>query len=253
MTPAGVRSHCRRSGRRRSPPMHCLSTTFSPGLAPPDRPAHVERGDGVADLLPAPGHPLGVIPVGHGSGIAIGFVLGLASVPFVHRLTAERACPWYAGLFALGMAAAIGRQWWPHSPRWLVAVAFPLCLLLADDHGVFRRLRGSRHRRIPRPHGRRAGAGLGSKTTRIPPRRSTRGVQLQPLLTHYPLQAWASATLVGLGLSPAVRLLVMMGPVTLLCLVVAYGFHLIAERPFMPGTRPQPGEGRGRGSGVTAH
>ena len=171
---------------------------------------------------------------GIGAGVALGFVLGLAPVPFVDSNAASHVCPWYAGLFALGIAAAIGRRW-PPSPRWLVPLALLLCLFLTDDLAVSDAFVGAvtaaflarlADGEVPgwlvRPLESRPAVVLGAFSYSL-------------YLTHYPVQAWASAALVGLGLSPAVRLLVLLGPVTLLCLAVAYGFHIVAERPFMPG------------------
>jgi len=171
---------------------------------------------------------------GMGAGVALGFVLGLAPVPFVHHSITSHVCPWYAGLFALGIAAADGRRL-PHSPRWLVPLALPLCLFLADSLAVSDAFVGA----VTVAYLAYVANGMAPDWL-VKPVESRPAVALGAFsyslyLTHYPVQAWATAALVELGVSPAVRLLLLLGPVTLLCLAVAYGFHLVAERPFMPG------------------
>ena len=170
---------------------------------------------------------------GMGAGVALAFVLGLAPVQF-RQSTCDCACPWYAGLFAFGAAAAIGRHRRP-SPRWLLPLTLPLCLFLADGLAVVDALVGA----VTAAFLAQVAAGRAPDWL-VTPLESRPAVVLGAFsyslyLTHYPLQAWASAALVRLGLSPDVRLLILLGPVTLVCLAVAYGFHLVAERPFMPG------------------
>ena len=155
-------------------------------------------------------------------------------VPFVHHSITSHVCPWYAGLFALGIAAADGRRL-PHSPRWLVPLALPLCLFLADSLAVSDAFVGA----VTVAYLAYVASGMAPDWL-VKPVESRPAVALGAFsyslyLTHYPVQAWATAALVELGFSPAVRLLLLLGPVTLLCLAVAYGFHLVAERPFMPG------------------
>src|SRR5262249_29833349 len=156
------------------------------------------------------------------AGFAVGAVLaGLA--PLVGNPALHKLCPWYAGLFALGMAAAVGVGRSPHAatgrPRWQNRCAWavvaalvllgPLVVSRADRDVMFaapavglaaagllvwlaRRSEGARLR--PRPVSlklleSRAAVALGS-------------VYYSLYLIHYPILALAGSGLRGLGVSP---------------------------------------------------
>lgn len=75
---------------------------------------------------------------GTGVACAVGMGMALAIVPLSHRLHWwwVGACPYYVGLFALGMAAADlavrgYRRWWTREQVLLTAAVFSLCVVIA--------------------------------------------------------------------------------------------------------------------------
>ena len=54
-------------------------------------------------------------------------------------------------------------------------------------------------------------------------------------LIHYPIVAASDFALRRTGLNPAIQFAVLLGVGIPLCILCAYSFHLVFERPFMSG------------------
>jgi peptidoglycan/LPS O-acetylase OafA/YrhL len=179
---------------------------------------------------------------GIAAAVFVGFFAGLISVPFVPGSVADTGCPWYLGLFTLGMAAAVTTQRLEKSPRgwsdrdgWLALSLICVCACLGTELAIADAFVGAV-----------TAVSLVYLTSRPKDERpvTLRILESRPLvmlgtfsyslyLVHYPFQAWASYFLTDCQFSPDHRLLLMISGVTPVILIAAYGFHLAFERPFM--------------------
>lgn len=195
--------------------------------------------------------------LGMAGAVVVAFGLGYAAYLMVSYPTFLSICPWFLGLFALGMAAATAaadestvrtracRVSW-----WLATVASAALFFCGDSYlglnalwldpvvGVTSAclLVGCS----------RAKAGHPSTAHTRPLRllESPRLVQLGVIsyslyLTHFPLLSLAHLGLRSLSLGPTARLVVLMTAAAPLCVLFAFLFHLAFERPFL--RRPAAG------------
>jgi peptidoglycan/LPS O-acetylase OafA/YrhL len=169
---------------------------------------------------------------GWAAGVFLTALLSLLPVA-VDRTRADSIGTWYAGLFALGMAAASAHRW-PRSPRWLIPLGMASCLPFLDGPAVADIVVGTATAAflVLAAEGRAPEWLVAPFESRMAVLLGTFSYSLY--LVHYPFMAWAAATLVGLNLPIEARLLILIGPVTLGCVALAFVFHLVAERPFMP-------------------
>lgn len=206
--------------------------------------------------------PLLLLPVWRRAGVlaavACAFVVGLGPHYLAHAYWFDDACPWYAGLFALGMAAAtLTAPWSAASHRcaerlaspalvtalWLVAVtavvqqdAFPgqTARLWIPDVLV-----GCAAASLLLFGARAAVAGRDSARPHV-----IRLLEWRPILwlgaisyslylVHFPLLSLLDAPAYSAHWTPAARLAAMYGIGVPLCLAAAYRFHLLFERPFL--------------------
>lgn len=183
-------------------------------------------------------------------GTAIGLALAVA-FPWPSFL----ACPWFIGLFAMGMAGALITARWEAAAQpqirpfrwWASTVALMVCFLAA---GVVARGWFQQHRWI-------ADVVVGIATccfvqaivaTKVVGKRTaiTAGLESRYAiaagafsysiyLVHYPLLQLAHAALVKADSLAVTRVVSMLVVVPVLIVALAYLFHLLVERPFMPG------------------
>ncbi|AGA26706.1 acyltransferase family protein [Singulisphaera acidiphila] len=205
-------------------------------------------------------------------GFAIGYAVAALAIPLKNPALRE-LCPWFAGLFTLGMASALAAHRHPSvsENRWirggLVAVGLGLvaitCAGLAiagtDDRnfmlidpliGVLMAgllVRWSR-RALPTAVG-----------PRLPLLRLLEGqvavalgtISFSLYLIHYPLLALGDAVLRRWQFSPDARLWVLVLVASPAILLAAALFHLVFERPFQSRSLQPAGEPLGNRSGRT--
>jgi peptidoglycan/LPS O-acetylase OafA/YrhL len=192
---------------------------------------------------------------GVASLVASGFCIGLLLIPlfdiFMRFLypgsLMATMCPWYFGLFALGMAAASAafgdkdrEVAWADRSLWFTPTAILCGLTLAVDWAFWDTMvgiltvvlllycasfSGATEEGISRPPvlrmlESRAAVTLGT-------------FSYSTYLIHYPILAWARAFLVDRGLGPTMRLVTLLLVISPGILVASYAFHLAFERPFM--------------------
>lgn len=188
------------------------------------------------------------------AGFALGFAVAAGSV-WLGNPALRQLCPWYLGLFALGMAAAeaslgaetSGTALWSGSTRLIVVLATLLVAattlttlgphrdLIADSVvGALTAVVLVRWSRISiaaavpaRP------PGLRLLESRGPVALGSFSYSLY--LTHFPLLALADSTLRQWGSTADRRLTVLTLGVAPLCLLFAYLFYRVFERPRLPG------------------
>jgi peptidoglycan/LPS O-acetylase OafA/YrhL len=200
----------------------------------------------------------------HGVGVAVaaafaagGGVAALSDV--VGNPALIQLCPWYAGLFALGMAGAVAEHGRPQGGRepgrsWMLAATLGLCALilagLAARRGTAtalmmtdlfvgsaatvlivacaRRVRSGRpasRRTILRLLESRWAVGLGSFSYSL-------------YLIHFPLLALIGRQVRSCGWGVEVRLGAMLLAAPAFCVLGAYVFHRVFERPAVPALLP---------------
>jgi peptidoglycan/LPS O-acetylase OafA/YrhL len=235
------------------PPMWCVATEWQLYLLFPALVA-VWRRWGTRALVAA--------------SFAFGYGIAGLAIP-LHNLALRDVCPWYAGLFALGMAAAaaLSPSAKARAPRFRIPRTLALGLIavltagwafsapyyrsfmisdplvgLATAGLLVRWARRARPGNLGDP-----GSGQGEGTTGEPPQRSVvvRLLESRALvslgtisyslyLVHYPLLALADAALRGVSIGPGGRLVWLVGLASPLCIGPATLFHRAFERPFLP-------------------
>jgi peptidoglycan/LPS O-acetylase OafA/YrhL len=186
----------------------------------------------------------------YGSGAAVGaaFAGGCAVAAlggWLAKASLMQLCPWYAGLFSLGMAAAARstrRAGQGPRGRWLAA---GLCLLAAAFAGMAARwgadgpvmitdlLIGSAAAGLIIRLARQAGAGRRTALLGLLQSRAAVGLgsfSYSLYLIHFPILALCGNATRSAGPGVAVRLGLMVGCAPALCVVAAYLFHLVFER-----------------------
>jgi peptidoglycan/LPS O-acetylase OafA/YrhL len=185
--------------------------------------------------------------VGPATTVAVAFAVGwgiAALGPVVGNLALVRLCPWYLGLFALGMAAAshadgegprrrpiawliamavaLGIPAWMRMPNRDVQMADPIVGALAAlvIARLTRRVERGESTFLLRLLSARPAAWLGS-------------VSYSLYLIHFPLVALAGAMLRSRGVGPAGQLAAILGLAAPACLLAAWPFARAFERPFL--------------------
>ncbi len=185
---------------------------------------------------------------GSAATVAVAFAVGWAIAAVgaaAGNLAMVRLCPWYLGLFALGMAAAsdgLGEGPRRRPLAWLVAAAVALGVpawldmpnrdaMLADPIvGALAALVIARlARRSSRGESTRLLRGLSSR-----PAGWLGSVSYSLYLVHFPLLALAGSFLRSRGVGPGMQLAAMLGLAVPACVLAATPFALAFER------RPRP-------------
>lgn len=166
---------------------------------------------------------------------ATGFGLGV----FV-----EAACPWYLGLFAFGMAAASAdaprvRPWSVQVPWLFFAVAaagllYALTKLPRIGDPLRDGMAGAATACLILHCTRRTGSAV-SRALGSPWVVGLGTMSYSLYLTHFPLLALVDSVCRSAGLDASGRWWALIAVGTPFCLVAAWGFHLVFERPFMNG------------------
>lgn len=193
---------------------------------------------------------------GSAAAVAVAFALGWGVAmlgPVVGNPALGRLCPWYLGLFTLGMAAASEEP--GEGPRrrplaWLVATAAAVGIPLAMDAPrrdvmIADPIVGALAALVLTRLARRCARGESTRTLRVLSSRSAAwlgSVSYSLYLTHFPILALAGALMRPSGLGPGAQLAAMLGLAVPACLLAAWAFARAFERPFArrPGPR-QPG------------
>ena len=179
------------------------------------------------------------------AGLAFGWALAWLSVPF-GQPALWMLCPWYVGLFAMGMAAAVactsGARLGGSRPlAWafaaLVALVGPLLLDPAHrDIMMIDPIVGAVSALLIVACARRAAEGRSSRLLRLLESRralSLGSVSYSLYLIHFPLLSLAAATMRARGLGAETQLILMLGVASPLCVLAARVFHRAFERPFL--------------------
>ncbi len=177
------------------------------------------------------------------AAVTAAFVSSLALGAYLGPAADEGFCPWYLGLFALGMTSATFSKrspatevkWSDRSPRFSPA-ALLLCVFLSS---YSRTAWGDTLVGV-------CTAGLlylcttyrdfkQSPVLRLlecPGALELGRISYSLYLVHYPLQALAESGLKSLQIGTAWRLVIHLSVGTLIILLFAHGFHLVFERPW---------------------
>ncbi|WP_157369204.1 acyltransferase family protein [Zavarzinella formosa] len=196
-----------------------------------------------------------------GMGIAVGIAFlvgyGLFLVGFVMRQPAAlEACPWYLGLFAIGMAAALKTTRWPTAPRrrW-IPLMFGCLVIGAALFAIEGKFGLLESRGVPRRvildsifgaatacliiHCAQSSGRPGENHSWIVrilesgPARWLGSFSYSLYLIHDPLLAWLNLGLIDANLSDQQRMAVMFGAGLPGVILAAYLFYLVFERPFL--------------------
>ncbi|MHC5537433.1 acyltransferase family protein [Singulisphaera rosea] len=191
-----------------------------------------------------------------GAGFAIGFGVAVLSGP-LRNPALRQLCPWYLGLFALGMAAAVAST----RPRLVVVeprtngpmLGPGLVLAAVILAGAAFAGQNDRDIMIADPLVGALSAALLVRLSRLSmlmtagPKRpvlrlleSRKVVALGSIsyslyLTHFPVLALTDAFLIRAGMGTDARLWALILAVTPLCVLAATGFSQVFERPFLRG------------------
>lgn len=202
--------------------------------------------------------PLLLLPIWRRFGnvvtVVAAFVIGL--IPHFAFRTGDSACPWFLGLFALGMAAAAINASPPVPKRvllrWMIALG-TACLAIFGVFVIFAEAWLWRHLYF-------MDALIGAATTCFlvfctahcyGPDQDKHPAVLQFLekrsvvvlgtfsyslyLMHFPILSILHSWIRPVDLAPTLKIGLLIAAGTPLCLLLCYGFHLLFERRFMPG------------------
>lgn len=197
--------------------------------------------------------------VGSAATVAVAFAVGwgiAALGPVAGNLALVRLCPWYLGLFALGMAAAadgIGRGPRRRPLGWLVAAAVavgvPAAMAMPSrDVMVADPIVGAGAALVIARLARRCARGESTRALRALASRPAAwlgSVSYSLYLIHFPVLALAGAVLRSRGVGPAGQLAAMLGLAAPACVLAAWPFARLFERPFT-GRARLPYRGRRR-------
>jgi peptidoglycan/LPS O-acetylase OafA/YrhL len=187
------------------------------------------------------------VPALLAAGMAVPLLCKFLMITQTWRLVS----PWYVGLFAMGMAGAIHafapkreHAWSDRTPWFTVVMIGTLLTFLGWDFILRDVLTGVATVTLLVFCANHASSIEG--TVRPVALRLLESRALVTLgafsysiyLVHYPIIALANGWLASLGIGVSARLILMLLVVSPLAVVVSYAFHIMCEKPFMPG-RPR--------------
>jgi len=167
--------------------------------------------------------------------------------------------PWFLGLFAMGMAAAVASEspagvrrarLWPAIAWSLLALAALLVLTarkaIGLDRMVLDPIIGAATALLLWRCAARSARGESSAALRLLESRGAAALgscSYSLYLTHYPLLALAGWSLRARGVGPGGQLAALLLVASPLCILAAALFARVVERPFLPGHRASPPRG----------
>jgi peptidoglycan/LPS O-acetylase OafA/YrhL len=188
-------------------------------------------------------------------GFAAGIVVGLSN----HFESTKVMSPWYTGLFAMGMAAAVAvfgdkdrRPMWADRSPWFLLMAVVAAMSLSPGIALQDALVGAATAALLVFCARSAGADPDDefrpailRLMESRPLAVVGGFSYSLYLVHYPLLVLATGHLKQWGYGPDTRVFILLLVVSPLVIAASYAFHCLFERPFMARkARSQPGAGK---------